>query len=107
MSETKRTSSSTTPQDLLAVLGKEFSIRLLNASPSGCLLQTNSPIEVGTVATLRVALDGRDFIDDVQVVRCQPVEGAGARFNVGAQFLWTNAPGRLSLRQAMMRLPAD
>ena len=87
----------------LAVLGKELSVRVLNCSPSGCLLETRIRLEVGTVASLRMALQGEEFVDDVQVVRCQAIEGAGSLFHVGAQFLWTGTPTPRSLRQVMRR----
>jgi PilZ domain len=93
-------------QNGLAVLGKELRIRVLNCSPSGCLLETRARLEVGTVASLRMTLQGEEFVDDVQVVRCQPIEGAGSIFHIGAQFLWTGTPSPRSLRQVMRRAMA-
>ena len=87
----------------LGVLGKEVTVRLLNGSPSGCLVETNARLEVGTIASLRVTLNGSEFVDDVRVVRCQQIEGAGSVFHVGAQFLWTATPSGRSLRQVMSR----
>jgi hypothetical protein len=87
----------------LGVLGKELKIRVLNCSPSGCLVETNSRLEIGTIASLRLSLQGDVFVDDIQVVRCQQIEGAGAVFHVGAQFLWTGIPDSHSLRQLMRR----
>ncbi len=83
----------------LAVLGRELPIRLLNCSPSGCLFETSSQLAVGTIASLTVTLHGAEFTDDLQVVRCQPIEGAGAVYHVGAQFLWMATPTPSSLRQ--------
>jgi hypothetical protein len=91
----------------LGVLSKELTIRLLNGSPSGCLVETNTRLEVGTIASLRVTLNGNEFIDDVRVVRCQQIEGAGSVFHVGAQFLWTATPSGRSLRQVMSRALAS
>jgi hypothetical protein len=48
-------------------------------------------------------MNGVEFVDDVQVVRCQQVEGAGSIFHVGAQFLWTETPNQYSLRQVLRR----
>jgi len=87
--------------DLLGVLTKEFRIRILNCSSSGCLVETNSRVDVGTIGTLRVVLGGDDFVEDVQVVRCQQIEGAGSLYHIGAQFLWTDSPDTRSLRRAM------
>ena len=86
-------------ENSLGVLGKELRVRVLNCSPSGCLVETNSRLEVGTIASLSVTLEGDEFADDVQVVRCQQIEGAASVFHVGAQFLWMATPTRHSLRQ--------
>jgi hypothetical protein len=93
----------TVTDNTLGVLGKELRVRVLNCSPSGCLVETNSRLEVGTIASLRLSLQGDEFTDDVQVVRCQQIEGAGPLFHVGAQFLWTGMPHEQSLRQLMRR----
>jgi len=87
----------------LGVLSREFDLRLVNCSSSGCLLETTSYIEVGTVGTLRLRLDGEDFSEQVQVVRCQKIAGAGSLHHVGAKFLWTALPVNGSLRRAMRR----
>jgi hypothetical protein len=92
----------------VCVLTRDFQARMINYSPSGCLLETNAPLEIGTVGTLRFVIDGREFADDIQVVRCQPIEGAGSLYQVGAKFLWTmGACGRESLRHALDILPAN
>jgi hypothetical protein len=87
----------------LALLTKEFRARLLNFSAAGCLVETNTRLEIGTVGSLRFVFDGTEFVDDVQVVRCQQIEGAGALYQVGARFLWTSATGRGTLRQVLER----
>ena len=87
--------------DKMAVLTREFRVRILNCSSSGCLVETNAHVEIGTVGSLRLAIDGEEFMDDLMVVRCQPIEGAGSIFHVGAKFLWTDPPGRKALRCAM------
>ena len=84
-----------------AALARDFQARILNCSPSGCLLETNVRIEVGTVGTIHFVIDGRELTDEIQVVRCQAIEGAGALYQIGARFLWTVAPGRGTLRQAL------
>ena len=90
--------------DSLALLSRDFQARIVNYSPNGCLLHTSSPLEVGTVGRLRFMIDGSEFADDVQVVRCQPIEGAGSLYQVGAKFLWTVGHGAGSLRRALSRL---
>jgi len=93
--------------DRLSLLARDFQTRIVNCSPTGCLLETSSAIEVGTVGTLSFIIDGREFADDVQVVRCQPIQGAGSIFQVGTRFLWTTAPRKDSLRLALSPVVSD
>ena len=92
-----------TPDSTLAILGRDLHVRVLNCSASGCLVETTSRLEVGTIATLTVTIHGDEFADDVQVVRCQPIEGTGGLFHVGAQFIWMANPRPRSLRQVIRR----
>jgi len=87
--------------DQLGVLTRERHVRLLNCSVSGCLLETNWRVPVGAIASIRVTIDGRELADDVQIMRCQPIAGAGETYHVGAQFLWTQPLVRQSLRSAL------
>jgi hypothetical protein len=88
-----------TRADQLAVLTREIDVRVVNISLSGCLLEISKPLEVGTLATIRVTVCGEAYVDDVHVVRCQPVPGRGSAYQVGAQFLWTTHPTPQSLRR--------
>jgi hypothetical protein len=106
MTPEKTHQSLSTGDDQLGVLCKEFQLQLLNCSSSGCLFETSSQIEVGTVGTLRLTLAGDEFSEDVQVVRCQKIAGAGSLYHVGAKFLWTAPPAPGSLRRAMRRRAA-
>jgi hypothetical protein len=90
----------------LAVLTRVCQMRVLNCSVTGCLLETNSRIEVGAIASIRVVIEGRELVDDVQIVRCQPIAGAGSVYHIGAQFLWTSPPGARSIRAALWQTPA-
>jgi len=85
----------------LGVLTRLCHMRLLNCSVSGCLLETNRRFEVGSIASIRVVIDGRELVDDVQIVRCQPIAGAGSIYHIGAEFLWTSPPGVRSIRGAL------
>jgi hypothetical protein len=85
----------------VAVLEKETPVRVLNCSTSGCLLEIAIPIDLGTIAALRLPWQAHEFADDIQIVRCQPIEG-GSRYHVGAAFLWTSPP-----RQGSFRLGFD
>lgn len=86
-----------------AVLTRELRVHLLNASVSGCLVESNLRIAVGTVGTIRVEFDGQEYEDEVQVLRCQEIAGAGSVFHVGMQFLWTAPPHERSIRHALAR----
>jgi PilZ domain-containing protein len=85
----------------LAALARDIQARILNYSPSGCLLETNVRLDVGTIGRVRFVIDGRELADDVQVMRCQAIEGAGSLYQVGARFLWTIAPGKGTVRHAL------
>ena len=87
--------------DVLA-LATDVRVRLLNVSGAGCLVETKRPLEVGTVATLRLTFAGGDFEDTVQVVRCQEIKGASV-YQVGTAFLTTAAPSVESLRYLIRR----
>jgi hypothetical protein len=87
----------------LAALTKELRVRVLNCSGTGCLVEADGPIAVGTVAILRISFGGSEFDDAVQVVRCQPVEGAGNVCHVATHFLSTTPPYAGTLRHVMHR----
>jgi PilZ domain-containing protein len=89
------------PPESLGVLTRELRVRILNCSASGCLLETNARLPVGTIGSLSLRIGAHELADDIRVVRCQPIAGAGDVFHVGAQFLWTALPGPDSLRLAV------
>jgi len=93
--------SARTVTEPVGLLTREFRTRLVNFSPSGCLLEMNVRIDVGTIGSLQFVIDGRELADDVQVVRCQQIEGAGSLYQVGARFLWTAAASKGTLRRAL------
>ena len=90
--------ASTNEHNELAVVTREITLRVLNVSVTGCLIETQRPIEVGTLATMRVTVGDQAYSDDVHVVRCHPIAG-GSTFHVGMKFLWTSPPHRHSLRR--------
>lgn len=93
--------------ELVGVLRRQLTARVLNFSVSGCLLETSLNIAVGSACELRVNLADQVLVDDITVTRCVELPGAGAKYRVGAQFLWTSNPGPHSLRRfaATMRSP--
>lgn len=90
--------------DLVAVLGREVPVRLVDISGSGCLLESSNRIEKGTTGTLRVVFDGLEYTDDVRVMRCRPCEGSSTLYHLGAEFLWTTSPREQSLRRILAAL---
>jgi hypothetical protein len=84
--------------DLVAVLGREIAVRLVNISGSGCLVVTTSPLHEGATASLRMEFGGVEYGDDVRVARCTRLEGS-SEYHLGLEFLWTTAPGERSMRR--------
>ena len=89
--------------DVVAVLGRDVPVRLLDISSSGCLLESAFRLEIGTHGSLRVLFDGQEFSDDIRVMRCQASAGSGS-FHLGAEFLWTMVPKDFSLRLILPKL---
>ena len=83
----------------LGVLARDMTVRLLEISRSGCLLESSHFVPVGTLGALSVVVDGTEYDDEVRVVRCQLVPGAGNTHRVGVEFLTLHLPGDRSLRR--------
>ncbi|MBA3886604.1 MAG: PilZ domain-containing protein [Acidobacteria bacterium] len=92
--------------DLVAVLGRDVRVRLIDISGSGCLLESDCRLAEGTTGSLRVTIEGRDYEDDVRIMRCQNYEGTGGGFHLGAEFLWTTNPREHSLRRVLATIQA-
>jgi c-di-GMP-binding flagellar brake protein YcgR len=90
--------------DLVAVLGRQVRVRLLDISGAGCLLESSSRLQKGATGRLRVTFDGAEYMDDVRVMRCQESEGASGLYQLGAEFLWTTSPHDRSLRRVIWKL---
>lgn len=94
--------------DLVAVLGREIPVRLVNLSGSGCLVATSTSVHEGATASVRLEVGGIEYTDQVRVARCTRIEGA-SEYHLGLEFLWTTAPGERSMRRlpASLRAAAD
>jgi hypothetical protein len=86
----------------IGALTSELSVRVLNGSATGCLVESPRPLKIGTVAGLRVSFRGHEYDDPVQVTRCQSIVGAGV-FHVAMEFLSTTPPYAGTLRYAIHR----
>jgi len=89
--------------DRVASLVRTVPVRLLDVSRSGCQLETERWLETGVCGQLVMELDGRLRVQDVRVARCQPREGAGSLFQVGAELLRTRRLTERSVRMAVRR----
>jgi hypothetical protein len=87
-----------TSSKVIAVLGRDVLVRLLQISRSGCLLEASRAMPVGAIAALSVDIEGRQYTDEVRILRSQLVAGAGERYEVGVEFLWLRLPDETSLR---------
>lgn len=88
-------------RESLATLTSHLRVRVLNCSAEGCLLEASAPVAVGTVGNLRISLDGREFDDVIQVLRCAQLQGPASVHHVGARFLSTTPPYAGTLRYTM------
>ena len=84
-----------------AVLNRELHARVIDVSASGCLVETRRRLEVGTFGRLRVSLSGEECEDDVEVMRCDAIEGPVASYHVGVRLLWTTPRRPGSIRHAV------
>jgi hypothetical protein len=76
----------------LAVLPVHMSVRVLDISLSGVLLQSAHPVERGARGSLRLNLDGVPFVADVEVQRIWPAPDPASAdaYHIGARFVSTN-----------------
>ncbi len=96
-----------TSQCVVGVLGRDLTVRLLEISRAGCLLESSCQLPVGTLGDLAVDLDGERYVDQVRIARCQAIAGAGNTHRLGAEFLTLHMPGAQSLRRYAAALAAD
>ena len=87
--------------DRQVVVTRELGVRVVDMSATGCLVESHRPIEVGTIGTLRVRLGSEECYDDVEVVRCEAVEGPPTIYHVGVRLLRTKPRQPGSIRHAV------
>ncbi|HMF93945.1 MAG TPA: PilZ domain-containing protein [Vicinamibacterales bacterium] len=86
----------------LGVLMREVRVRVVNISSVGTLLEGNKRMAVGTLGRLRLRFGDGEYVEDVEVVRCDAVEGAGV-FHIGVRFLFTTSRHNRSIRGVLAR----
>lgn len=79
-------------------LVRSVPVKLLDVSRGGCLLQSEVPVDAGTHGELQVRAEAGECWDALRVSRCGQVEGAGAPFRIGAEFLRPQAAERFGVR---------
>jgi PilZ domain len=87
--------------DHAAVLMRDLAGRILDISASGCLLESRRRLELGTIGRLRLKFGCEECADDVEVVRCEAVEGRRSVYHVGVRFLWTTPRDVGTIRHAV------
>jgi hypothetical protein len=85
----------------LAVIAREFAVRLVNCSRAGCLFEAQRAIDPGTVGTLSLVIEGHELADHILVVRCQQIAGAGPLHHIGARLLWVETPTAHTIRRGL------
>jgi hypothetical protein len=93
--------------DLVAVLGREVPVRLVDISNAGCLLESPGRLEKGATGLLRVAFQNAEYTDDIRVMRCHEPEGSSGLYVLGAEFLWTTSPHERSLRRVVAQVQGN
>ena len=83
------------------VLTRQLRARAINVSRSGCLIECDQKLDVGTTGSLRLLIGSQEYMEDVEVVRCQPIQGSSV-CHVGVRFLKSTARHERSIRYAVM-----
>ena len=90
----------------LAVLTRELRARVINVSRSGCLIESHQTLAVGTIGSLRLKIGSQEYLDDVEVMRCQPIQGSSV-CHVGVRFLKSTSRHERSIRHAVTLYGAE
>lgn len=93
-----------TRADLITVLNRQIGVRVLDVSASGCLLESDCDVPVGTVGSLSLEANGRQYVDPIRVTRAQAIPGGGERHLLGAEFVWLTLPNPTSVRRLARRV---
>ena len=64
-----------------------LSVRILDMSVSGVLLQSSRPVQVGERGSLRLSLGGRPFTADVEVQRVSTASPASGGYRIALAFV--------------------
>ena len=84
-----------------ANLPASMSVRVLDISTAGVLLQSPQLLTPGSCGSLRFTLGGAPFLADIQIRRVTPGSDAGAGYRVGATFIGMTVEHRQLIERFM------
>jgi hypothetical protein len=87
-----------------ASLVAQVPLLVIDVSNTGCLFESQQPLEPGRIGTVRLALNGGWYVEDIRITRCTAVPGRGSTYHLGAEFLRTRRLPDQSLRHAVGQL---
>jgi hypothetical protein len=87
-----------------AALVARIPLLVLDVSQGGCLFESRRPVEAGRTGTVRLALSGHWYVEEIRITRCTAVSGRGSTYHVAAEFLRTRGQLEQSLRSAIGQL---
>jgi len=85
--EERRRSPRVALEGELALLPVAVSVRVMDISVNGVLLQSNRAVDRGTKALLRLNMGGTPFAADIEVQRVSSSQDGGGAYHVGAIFV--------------------
>jgi hypothetical protein len=91
-------------REVLGVIVSDVPVRLVDVSRTGCLLESSRHMLVGATGELRIEFAGLTRSEELRITRCQPLEGSGTVYRLGAEFLRTRLPRASSLRRAVYEM---
>jgi hypothetical protein len=82
----------------------QHAVNVLDVSRGGCLLEATRPLDPGTVGTLQLSVNGREYVEDFRVARCTALSGRGSTYRIGLEFLRTRRVADSCLRHVVTHL---
>jgi hypothetical protein len=88
----------------IGVIVRDVPVRVLEASTTGCLVESREPLPEGAVGMLEISGGEGLTFEPLRISRLTEVAGGAARFRAAAQFLPLGAPSPRSVRNQLARL---
>ena len=77
---------------------RRVSLRVVEISRTGCLIESSYPLTPGVVGELRVVIDSHEYIDAVRICRVTKIAGSESTYRAGAEFLRLTPSSEVSLQ---------